>query len=153
MRDDPENLGTGLKDFLFALAHKAVMIATAILTRHVAVGARPLPQHVVHSGDTPETPSRQIRPGRALPDPPATISLLDLWRYAKLFILIVLRGVSHELHLPFCIHLPQLICRQIVKLDYFSTASCNGVPFWIVILTTSRKYRVPQRPVRLHPRL
>lgn len=65
MRDDPENLGTGLQDFLLAFAHKAVMIATAILTRHVAVGARPLPQHVVHSGDTPETPSRQIRPGQS----------------------------------------------------------------------------------------
>jgi hypothetical protein len=83
MRDDTENLGTGLQGFLLASVHNAVIIATPILTRHVAVGARPLPQHVVHSGDTPETPSRQIRPSQALPDPPATSSLLDPIRYAK----------------------------------------------------------------------
>lgn len=77
MRDDPENLGTSLQGFLLAFIHKAVITATPILTTHVAVGARPLPQHVVHSGDTPETPSRQIRPGKALPDLPATSSLLD----------------------------------------------------------------------------
>ena len=98
MRDDPENLGTGLQDFLLAFAHKAVIIATSILTRHVAVGARPIPQHVVHSGDTPETPSRQLRLGRALPDPPATTSLLEPLPYAKMQILDVFLRISHDLH-------------------------------------------------------